>query len=213
MDVKIIAGLVLVMWLGSTDAGVSYVRWGRTACPAGVHKLFQGYMVSHFNTVSGGNAVNYLCAIDKPQFVRGMVGDQKPGSAYLTGVEMELYPAYNNVFLKDNIPAGQGLHDQNMPCVRCYVAESTDQFMMTGRPDCGNTGYDLQYKGFQVTFGEFDRITAGEVVCLDEAPEGVPGGAGNEHEAFVHPIQFKCGSLPCNAYPDLQEATCAVCTY
>jgi len=202
--------LSLLIATSVTDAGVSYVRWGRTVCPAGSFALHKGYM-SGGSYLSTGGGSNYLCMYDKPKFVRPVAGRQAYAGLIL-GVEFEnVNNQYTSLFNLDNLNGG-ALNNQDMPCVRCYVQGSTDQIMLAGIPDCGSTAYDLQYSGFLVS-GAPVHVGRSSFVCLDEAPEGTTGGQGNNNNEVIYPVEIGCGSLPCNPFVDGYEATCAVCTY
>lgn len=206
---KALCALALLLTLQSADAGVSFVRWGRTECPTGTHVLYKGYITGpHYN--SGGNGMNFLCTHEQPQFVRSQAGNQ-PYRSYLWGVELEYDTASSTQLLTDNVNGGQ-LLNQDMVCVRCYVEGSYDVMMIPGRHDCGGSGYDLQYKGFLVAEANLQRARS-EYICLDEAPEGAPGGSGNMDQSVFYVAQFRCGSLPCNPFVNDLEVTCAVCTY
>jgi len=201
-------GLALLMYCGLSDASVSYVRWGRSVCPTGVHKLYSGYMVGD-HVLGRGNGANFLCAPEQPQFVRPVAGSQSVG--YLWGAEFEV-PGMETLFLHDNV-GGAPLQDQDALCVRCYVPDATDVMMIPGRVDCYNTGYDLQYKGFLVAEANWPDRQPHEYVCMDEAPEGRVGGNGSSQQGLLYTVQWSCGSLPCSPYIEGNEATCAVCTY
>jgi len=203
--------LTLALVVATSEAGVSYVRWGRNVCPTGVHLLYKGFMTGPYID-GGGSGSNYLCAHEDPKFVRAVAARQ-PWTALLFGVELEAWQAeYNNLFVNDNVGGGP-VHNADLPCAVCYVAESTDKLMIPGRPDCGATGYDLQYKGFLVAEAFYAARQRTEFVCLDEAPEGRSGGSADNNNAVVYPVQAGCGSLPCTPYVEGFEITCAVCTY
>jgi len=202
--------LSLLFAASVTDAGVSFVRWGRYVCPTGSQVLYKGFMAQSYYS-AGGSGAEYLCMHNTPAFVRGTAGNQGY-SGMVFGVELEIVPeAYKSMFLSTNVPSGV-LHNQDMPCVRCYVAGSSDVMMVPGRQDCGGSGYDLMYKGFLVSELNTPRGRS-QFVCLDEAPEGIVGGERDNNEAVVYPVEIGCGSLPCNPYVAGMEAPCAVCTY
>jgi hypothetical protein len=207
---------LLTLWLiiESSDAGTSFIRWGRTVCPVGSQKLYKGYMAGK-NYNKAGSGGNYLCAHENPKFLGGAPGFIGNGVAgILTGVEFQLHGEYGNTLFKnDNIPGGGALYNQDLPCVRCYVADATDQMMIPGRPDCGSSGYDLMYYGYLASMDEWSDRQPSDYICLDEKPEGRAGGSGDENNAFIYPVEVQCGSLPCNPYVDGMEVTCAVCTY
>ena len=204
--------IALLMVFSSTDAGEAFTRWGRSVCPTGTHRLFKGYMAGSYHTVNG-NGANFVCAHEDPKFVRPAAGWQA-GTGRLYGVELELWeePLQSGLFLKDNVNGGN-LYDQDLMCAVCYVADASTHIMITGRPDCGESGFDLQYKGFLASNNHGGNQIRGEYVCLDEAPEGRPGGSGNNNDGVIHPVQVGCGSIPCAPYVDGFELTCAVCTY
>jgi len=179
-------------------------------CPSGTVPLYKGFMTGS-HSGAGGSASNFLCAHEDPKYVRGSAGFQGWAGA-LHGVELDLNsPQMKALFLTDNVNGGE-VHNQDLPCVVCYVAASDDQIMITGRPDCGNSGYDLQYSGFLVSETNADRKRS-EFVCVDEAPQGRLGGNGDMNQAVVFPVESACGSLPCSPYVDGMEVTCAVCTF
>nr|BAX87938.1 O-methylated mannose binding protein [Enchytraeus japonensis]BBA53798.1 O-methylated mannose binding protein [Enchytraeus japonensis] len=210
MDGKLsIASLALLLCVSLSQAGVSYIRWGRSKCPAGNIELYKGYMTGqHVN--GRGSGANFLCSPDQPKFLRGQPGFQE-WAGQLYGVEFEKNVQMGGLFLADNLPSGE-LHNQDMLCVRCYVQGASDVFMLPGRIDCYESGYDLLYRGFLVSDYHTNRASH-EYVCLDEAPEGRKGGEGNSDQGFIYPVQYGCGSLPCDSYTDGIEATCAVCAY
>jgi len=207
---KVLAGLALLLFVSFSDAGTTFTRWGRKVCPTGASVLYKGYMTGP-NWGAGGSGSNTLCAHEEPKFPRGTAGRQ--GSAgLLQGIELDLnIPAMKALFLTDNMNGGE-VTNQDMPCVVCYVADSYDKIMIPGRPDCGSTGFDLQYHGYLVSQMSDER-KRGEFVCMDESPEGTTGGTADNNNAVVYPVEVGCGSLPCNPYIDGMEMACAVCTY
>jgi hypothetical protein len=205
--------LALSLTIKSSDAGVSFIRWGRTVCPTGSQRLYKGYMAGR-NFNQNGSGGNYLCVHDNPKFLGGAAGLIGSGGAgILRGVELELFAQYGNTLFKnDNVPDGT-LHNQDLLCALCYVADATDQVMIPGRPDCGGIGYDLMYYGYLASQNQYPDRQTGEYICLDEKPEGRAGGAGDDNNAVIYPVEVQCGSLPCNPFVNGMELTCAVCTH
>lgn len=210
MQFVTLAAVAMILTLHLSDAGVSYVRWGRTVCPAGTHKLYQGYMGGPAWNAKGDGS-NYLCIHNDPLFVRPKAGFQGYSGA-IWGVEFDLFNVFDGTFSTENIPGGAVI-ENDMVCVVCYVEGSFDKLVIPGRPDCGSTGYDLQYKGFLVTELNYADRQRSEFVCMDEAPEGRPGGTNNDNQGIIYPVEVACGSLPCNPFVNGYEMPCAVCTY
>ena len=203
--------VALLMVFSSAEAGTTFTRWGRSVCPTGAHLLYKGYMTAGYHGAQGSGA-NHLCAHEDPKFVRPAAGWQD-WTGRLYGIELHLWQEpLKGLFLRDNVN-GAELNGQDMLCAVCYVADATAQIMLPGRPDCGATGFDLQYKGFVISSAHGGNQFRSEYVCLDEAPEGRAGGSAANNEGIIHPVQVACGSLPCTPYVDAFELTCAVCTY
>jgi hypothetical protein len=53
---------------------------------------------------------------------------------------------------------------------------------------------------------------ASDFICVDMNPEYLEGTrAINADDRLVHPVQARCGSLPCPPYKDKQYVSYAVC--
>ena len=100
-----------------------------------------------------------------------------------------------------------------MVCVVCYVADATTKIMVTGRLDCGETGFNLQYFDFLVASADAVNQPRTEYVCTDEAPEGRTGRSGDDNQGVIYEVKAGCGSLPCPPYVEGYQMTCAICTY
>lgn len=205
---SVIFSLIIILSFNFSDAGVSFTRWGRTVCPTGSQVLYKGYMAGPYTNAGGGGG-NFLCVHETPKFLRPIPGDQLGSRIF--GTEFDIGDAVNGLFKTDNASGGK-LGNQDMVCVLCYVSDSFDKMMIPGRTDCGDTGYDLMYFGFLVAELNVDRKRS-EYICLDEAPEGRPGGEGNNDHSIIYPVDVVCGSLPCDKYINNYEMTCALCTY
>ena len=48
--------------------------------------------------------------------------------------------------------------------------------------------------------------------CVDQNPETVPGGAGDENGAMFYHMEETCTGIACPPYTAGRELTCAVCT-
>ncbi|XP_045163834.1 uncharacterized protein LOC123528161 [Mercenaria mercenaria] len=179
-----------------SSEGVTYIRWGRTACPSHASLVYDGYMGgSHYS--HSGAATNALCLTKEPKW--GRYTSKVESSAYVYGAEYEtwLYSAWNY------------LHDQDVPCVVCYVPRN-DILMVPGSNICPNE-YKREYSGYLIA-GRAIHSAASEYLCMDVSPEAKPGGVENRSGYTLHFVQAKCGSLNCPPYVNGRELTCAVCS-
>jgi len=193
------------------DAGTSYVHWGRSSCGPYARLLFKGYVAgSHYTHVGGG--AESLCVPETPDYLNTVDGHQL--STLLWGTEYELQlPDYSNLFSTVNNKK-KNLHNYDAVCALCYIPSSTDNFMVSGRPDCGegNSDFNLLYKGYLMSMYASFNARVG-FICVDEAPEGRPGSESDENGNLLYPVEVddNCKSLPCPAYENFHELSCAVC--
>ena len=109
-----------------------------------------------------GSGSNLLCAHEHPTWSKNNVAGIQTWSGRLFGTEFEVFPAGG---YKDNKPLdssnldGDDIGNQDALCVLCYVPNSSTNFMVTGRQDCGNSRLDakLEYKGVIMSRNYFDR--------------------------------------------------------
>ena len=105
---------------------------------------------------------------------------------------------------------GQSLRDLSAPCVVCHVSTRSIQIMIPAMVNCP-TGWTKEYGGYVVSHGQIHTRT--KFVCLDKAPEAVPGSGGNLNGALFYVVEAQCGvSLDCPPYIDGYEISCVVCT-
>jgi len=192
------------------NSGVTYTRWGRTTCPIGATAVYKGWS-SGGSWNEAGSGVNYLCAPEKPQW--GVTVDGlDPWTGFLYGVKYRLLDVYGKdgaLFSFAN-NYGQNINAVLAPCVVCYQPVRTDVLMLPAQVNCSSIGWNTEYTGYIVSA---DRNQAKSMyVCLDAAPEVVPGGLGDVNEQMFCPVQVQCGSLNCPPYTDSAEVACAVCT-
>ena len=112
------------------------------------------------------------------------------------------------IFLKTN-NGGRSLQNNDAVCVLCFVPTRSTQAMIPARRECP-AGWIMEYRGYLAT----QHISEGrnQFICLDEAPEAVPGSFANNDGALLYPVEGNCGSLPCPPYVNGWELTCVVCT-
>jgi len=209
------ANLVLVLVLCAAlvqlaSAGEIYTRWGRKSCPKSSVLLYAGYMgATQFNVQGSGGS--YMCMHSNPKVGAGNVPGNQPWSGWIYGVEYELSTEYGAIFSTAN-NGGNYLHNNDAPCAVCYNPKASTQHLVPGRQDCPSSDMHLEYNGYLVSEAASPGRERAEFVCLDGAPEAIPGGQANNNQGVIYPVQVGCGSLPCSAYTTGNEVTCAICT-
>jgi len=202
--------IITAVIVQEASAGIIYTRWGRKVCRPGAHLLYEGYMAGKSYN-SAGNGGNHLCIRKNPKWGEGNVPGQQSGAAYIYGVEYEIHDGYSNnkPFSYANL-ANKDIFDNDAPCAVCYNPKASTHYMSAGRPDCPSTDMTLEYYGYLVADATMHQST--EYICLDNAPEVIPGGEANDNQAVLFPVQVVCGSLPCKDFVNFNELTCAVCS-
>ncbi|XP_068731400.1 uncharacterized protein [Montipora capricornis] len=185
---------------GTAKSGVKYVRWGRTTCPSGAQIVYKG-IIGGENHLHQGGGVNYLCLPHNPKYDKYKDGNQY--AAHIFGTEYHV-SQYNGDPFKRN------LDDHDAPCVVCFVTSRGSMLMMPARNDCPS-GWTDEYHGYLMTAYHGHRHSS-DFICVDGDPEYVPGSHANKNGALLHPVEGRCGSLPCLPYVSGRELTCAVCT-
>lgn len=178
--------------------GTTYIRWGRSVCPAGAELVYDGYAAGKHYTHGGGT--NLLCLSKSPTW--GAYDDGSQGGNLVYGVEYKI----SGTGLASSLG---GLHDQDAPCAVCYAPSRSVTTVIQGRNLCP-ASWTQEYQGYLMS----NHYTQGasETVCVDRSPEGVPGGAAAQGGSWWYPTEAECGSLPCAPYVQNRELTCAVCT-
>ena len=185
---------------GPKSGGITYVRWGRTTCPdiEGTELVYTGRAAgSHYNHQGGGG--NYQCITEEPaNFAFG------PGTvdhSFLYGTEYEIY---------GNVPSStRPLHDNDVPCVVCYVSTRETVLMVPGTYVCP-PNWTREYYGWLMAAHYTHHRSTFE--CVDASSETITGGHADHNGALFYHVEPRCGSLPCPPYEPQKEFTCAVCT-
>ncbi|OPL33918.1 hypothetical protein AM593_02678, partial [Mytilus galloprovincialis] len=91
------------------NAGVTYIRWGKTNCPKGVDIVYTGQVGGNQHSYRGGG-VNYLCLPNDPQNGQHQSydNDQVHGGEYRLDAKTK--------------PSGwsESMGDKEIPCAVCY---------------------------------------------------------------------------------------------
>ena len=186
---------------GGSGGGVTYTRWGHTACPGGASLVYEGLAGgSHYNEHGGG--ANVLCLVKSPQYNPGTTTlDQSLAIIYGTEYELGAGQALN-----------RGLrHNHNVPCAVCHVSTRSSQIMVPGTYKCPS-GWTTEYSGWLMA-AHHGHKGRNMFTCIDKDAEVVPGqGADNNGNLFYH-VEANCGTgFPCPPYDQRREMSCVVCT-
>ncbi|XP_060560861.1 short-chain collagen C4-like isoform X2 [Ruditapes philippinarum] len=182
------------------DTGSIYTRWGKNDCDGnGTDKTYSGYTAGHPHDVAGG-AASYICLPENPTWAKFVEGLQNEG-AYISGTEYEIYAAFN--------PFPKNMHDQDAPCVVCRSPRPIS-IMIPGKTDC-YSGWTLEYTGYLMS-GHNTQKASTDYACVDANPDSVLHGESNQNGKLFYFVEVKCGSLPCQEYPQGRELACVVCS-
>ena len=145
-----------------------------------------------------GGGVNYLCLPNKPKYDKYSDSDQTAGYVYGTEYQVNDFDPFKK------------LHNHEAPCVVCYVTSRGSMLMIPARNDCPS-GWTEEYHGYLMT--EYhNHKKQRDFICVDKNAEYVPGTSSNQRDAYLYPVEGRCGALPCLPYVNARELTCAVCT-
>jgi hypothetical protein len=161
--------------------------------------LFKGFTSGSPHEVQGG-AASFLCLPQNPTWAKYVDGIQNFGG-YVSGTEYEIYDAFK--------PFPRSMQDQDAPCAVCRSSRPTT-ITIPGRTNCDD-GWTMEYTGYLMT-GHKTQTAATDYACVDSDPEGVYHGGANLNGKLFYYTEVKCGSLPCQEYPDGRELACVVCS-
>ncbi|XP_021374539.1 short-chain collagen C4-like [Mizuhopecten yessoensis] len=182
--------------------GATFVRWGRTDCPANLTELvYSGYAGGSFYTHKGA-AANYVCLPREPVWgpYKDLPNDDY--SARMYGAEYESHPS--------STPFGSQSRDKDVPCAVCRTTSFISSVMIPARATCFS-GWTKAYSG-SLAAGNYNFAAASEYICVDEHAQSVVGGVdANENGALFFAVKAECGSLRCPPYEQNKYLSCVVC--
>ena len=121
--------------------------------------------------------------------------------SFVYGVEYEMY---------GNVPSASfPTHNDDVPCVVCYVAPRETVFVIPGKYTCPSN-WTREYYGYLMA--EYHGHHRSTFECVDVAPETIAGCHTDQDGALFYHVEPRCGSLPCPPYDEQKEMTCAVCS-
>jgi hypothetical protein len=183
---------------------VSFIRWGRTTCPAtaGTQLLHHGVMAG--TVWDQGGSAEYQCLHWQPQFLRTTPGIQE-GRAKLYGTEYEA---------RASPPTFGNMQGHNAPCAVCYTPSRTAKITIPTRTSCPPS-WTREYYGYLMA-PKSEHHSLKVPVCVDVNAESVPGTATRTVARNVGSqlffIETTCSEIPCPPYFVGAEISCTVCT-
>jgi hypothetical protein len=150
----------------STSVGPTYVRWGRSTCPAASTLVYAGHAAGGGSgTGNKGSGYNYMCLHGVPVYGEFTTAANNP-SGRLYRVEYEtarkgLYQAWK-------------LQDHDVPCAVCQAAGSTAVLMQPGSTACPD-GWSSEYFGYMMSAPQ--NTQRAEYICVDAEAEAAPSSS------------------------------------
>ena len=182
---------------GPSMGGAVYTRWGRTTCPniTGTQLVYAGRAVGSWYNHKGGGA-NCLSLPNDPSYLQYI--SRSSDQDFIYGAEYETSRGPLSAF-----------HNHNVPCAVCYVTTRGTVLMIPGKTSCPSS-WTQEYNGYLMT--ELYSHHRSTYECIDQNPESVPGGTGNQDGALFYFVEATCTGIACPPYTAGRELACAVCT-
>ncbi|XP_022110550.1 uncharacterized protein LOC110990063 [Acanthaster planci] len=186
------------------SGGDTYVRWGRTTCPNDIKTelIYAGTVGGSYFSHKGGS-VDFFCLPSQPEWAP-TYSDSANSQSYLYGAEYEL-PF--DPFSHDN---AEFLNNHDIPCAVCRLLDRGTQLLFPAKLGCPED-WTEEYRGFLMS-GKYSEEQRSKAVCVDQAPEAIPGSQGNREGSRLYIVEGQCGSLLCPPYVNGREITCTVCS-
>ena len=178
--------------------GVTYIRWGRTSCPAvnGTEDIYNGITAGSYYTHTGGGS-NYICMVKEARYHPG--AGTRGGGSYVYGTE---YESVGNPLIS--------LNNHNVPCAACHVTTRSAQLMIPGTDQCPG-GWTSEYTGWLMSERHNHKRTM--YVCVDKDAEALPGLGADRDAALLYHTSVDCNyGIPCPPYVQFKGLACVVCT-
>ncbi|XP_063424143.1 uncharacterized protein LOC134707911 isoform X2 [Mytilus trossulus] len=183
--------------------GQVYTHWGSTTCGSTAQLLYSGVMAGGPQGTAGSGS-DYLCMPTTPSYTGDESGSTESERGQLYGIQLGLdtsaWPS----------PFDISKNGYVVDCAVCQILANPAVFMQAATNTCP-TGWTVVYTGYLMSeIAAGVTATSKGYACLDkDAPLSTAGSADN---AFVYPVEGKCGTLACPSYEDNAELTCVVCS-
>lgn len=178
---------------------MSYTRWGRTTCPSGTERVYEGAVVgSHFREAG---IAEYLCLHNEPEFLITNPGLQHHrGRLYGTEYEsLDSPQAFASIFRHD------------APCSVCYSAARSTKITIPGRITCPSS-WTREYYGYLMGNMWHATHKTRVPICVDVNAESIAGSAAHTVQSTMYFLETTCTGINCPPYSNGAEVTCVVCT-
>ncbi|XP_038073458.1 short-chain collagen C4-like isoform X1 [Patiria miniata] len=187
------------------SGGETYVRWGRTTCPSDINTelVYAGIAAGAHYSHKGGS-VDFFCLPSEPEWSASH-NDGLNSNSFLYGMEYEV--SAFDPFSHEN---AEFLHNRDVPCAVCRLTDRGTQHLFPAKLGCPEN-WTEEYRGFLMS-GHHGHEQRSKAMCVDEAPEAIPGSQTNQDGALLYIIEGRCGSLLCPPYVEGREITCTVCS-
>ncbi len=174
----------------SSLGGVTYTRWGASACRTGASLVYSGRGGGAAYQKGGG--ANYLCMPNDPQYSLTTKGGIQ-GYSHIHGMEYE-------------IPIFYTRNNDIVTCAVCYTTQHTS-LMIPAKTTCP-FGWTREYYGYLMSgHGSHERS---EFICVDSSMGYLV--TSHINGAIIYHVEASCNGLSCTSYNSAKELTCVVCT-
>ena len=184
----------------TVGGGVTYIRWGRTSCPAvaGTEEVYNGITAGSYHDHTGGGS-NYICMVKEARYPPGAV-TTSGGADSIYGTEYETISR-----------ALHRLHNHNVPCAVCLVTTHSAQLMIPGTDLCPG-GWTTEYTGWLMS-ERYSHKGRTMYVCVDKDAQAVPHLGANKDSTLMFHTTVDCDfGIPCPPYEDSKDLACVICT-
>ncbi|XP_071153177.1 uncharacterized protein [Mytilus edulis] len=183
--------------------GQVYTHWGSTTCGSTAQLLYSGIMAGGPQGTAGSGS-DYLCMPTTPSYTGDESGSAESERGQLYGIQLGLDTS------DWSSPFDTSKNGYVVDCAVCQILANPAVFMQAATNTCP-TGWTVEYTGYLMSeIAAGVTATAKGYACLDkDAPLSTDSSSDN---AFVYPVEGKCGTLSCPNYIDNAELTCVVCS-
>ena len=174
------------------DAGVTYVRWGKSSCPsvAGTQLVYAGRASGAAFNSPGGGGGEILCLPLNPDYISNSQSTNASFYSTLHGAE---YDTANGPH--------DSLFNHNVACVVCLASTRSAMTMVPAKTQCPSS-WTREYYGYLMAERENDvEFAQSSFTCVDISPETIAGEAGDSRGTHFTYILATCNDgIPCPPY-------------